>query len=463
MAKKKPTLAEPTSETQAIARLHVWQVQAVRDVLFIAAIVALFWAGYALRAVTVPLLVALLFAYLFEPLIDYVCRTRKLNRPVVVGGLLGAACLAVLVIGAIVVPLAVVQSVDLFNDFRGGKMQSRIALLERWVPASMSDQFRNLLETIPGVQFPPPPAEGGPDDPTSPATPEGDARPADADDPGSSALPDSDADVRAMVERVLADRAARDGRGAAGAAATGPSDWGTIVERVMGSARAAADVLGATVRFGLLCFLIPFYFFFFSVSYPAVVRFGRDLIPEKKKKRTTELLAKMDRVIAGFVRGRIVISLIMGAMLAVGWMLCGVPYAIVLGMIVGIFCAVPYLGVIGVPLAVGLLFIDRFDHPGDDSLWWVWVLLWPTVVFVIVQLIEGYVLTPMIAGKATNLDPVTILVAVLAGGSVLGVYGMLLAIPLAACAKILFVDVLLPDIRAWTRGETEDPLPIDRE
>ena len=85
------------------------------------------------------------------------------------------------------------------------------------------------------------------------------------------------------------------------------------------------------------------------------------------------------------------------------------------------------------------------------------------MVYGIVQTIEGYVLIPMIAGKATNLDPVTILVAVLAGGSIMGVYGMLIAIPVAACLKILCTEVLLPKVRAWTSGEAADPLPIQRE
>jgi predicted PurR-regulated permease PerM len=81
----------------------------------------------------------------------------------------------------------------------------------------------------------------------------------------------------------------------------------------------------------------------------------------------------------------------------------------------------------------------------------------------VVQIVEGYALTPMIAGKATNLDPVTIIVAVLAGGSVLGVYGMLLAIPVAACLKVIVTDVLLPKMRAWLEGLAEDPLPIERD
>jgi predicted PurR-regulated permease PerM len=122
---------------------------------------------------------------------------------------------------------------------------------------------------------------------------------------------------------------------------------------------------------------------------------------------------------------------------------------------------VPYLGAIGIPAAVGLLLLDQIDAPPEARLAWWGILLWPTLVFAIVQIIEAYALTPLIAGKATHLDPVTILVAVLAGGSVLGVYGMLLAIPLAACGRIIVTEILLPRIRAWTRGEVADPLPID--
>ncbi|MGA0420849.1 MAG: AI-2E family transporter, partial [Phycisphaerales bacterium] len=91
------------------------------------------------------------------------------------------------------------------------------------------------------------------------------------------------------------------------------------------------------------------------------------------------------------------------------------------------------------------------------------VVLWPTVVFGVVQLFESYILTPVIAGKATDLSPLAIFVAVLAGGALAGIYGMLLSIPVAACVKIILVDVVLPRIQAWTRGETSDPLPVDMD
>jgi predicted PurR-regulated permease PerM len=114
-----------------------------------------------------------------------------------------------------------------------------------------------------------------------------------------------------------------------------------------------------------------------------------------------------------------------------------------------------------VPIAVMLLVADQFGLPADERMA-VWgMLFWPTLVFGVVQTVEGYLLTPMIAGKATNLDPVTIVVAILAGGSVAGVYGMLLAIPIAACGKIALKRVVMPRLVEFARGRVSDPLPID--
>jgi predicted PurR-regulated permease PerM len=108
-----------------------------------------------------------------------------------------------------------------------------------------------------------------------------------------------------------------------------------------------------------------------------------------------------------------------------------------------------------------LLFLDQLGVDETQRMAWWGIILWPVLVFAVVQALDGWVLTPMIAGKATNLDPVTIFVAVLAGGSVLGAYGMLLAIPVAACIKILIQESLLPNVHAWARGEADDPLPFD--
>ncbi|MHC4903816.1 MAG: AI-2E family transporter [Planctomycetota bacterium] len=409
-------------------RLHLWQFQAVRDLLFVAAVAGLVWFGYALRAVTVPLLVALLFAYLFEPMVARLASRRRLNRPVVVGGLLATVGIIFVGVLAVIIPVVVTQTADLVDDFQQGRFRETAVTLTGYLPEALQPRAQELIDHLPG---------GAP----TAAAPQ--AAPAPA--------PDEEARIRAIVREELEK---------AGAGGDGSQRW---IDVARGGARAAGSVLGGILQLGFLAFLIPFYFFFFSVWYPSVVRFGRSLIPESNRKRTHELFAKMDNVVAGFVRGRIVISLIMGVMLAAGWAACGVPYAIVLGLVVGVFCAVPYLGGVGIPLAVVFLGFQELGQPEAERMAWWGVILWPTLIFGVVQFIEGYVLTPMIAGKATNLDPVTILVVVLAGGSIMGIYGMLLAIPVAACLKILCTDVLLPKVRAWTAGEAEDPLPIDRD
>jgi len=453
-----------------LARLHVWQIQAVRDLLLVAAIVALFWAGYALRAVTVPLLVALLLAYLFEPLVARLARHPRISRAAAVGGLLAAVGVVVLIALAFVLPLIVGQTTQFIGDVRDGRLRERIGRIERFVPAAYREDFQSFLEILPASlepRFEAPSSESS-------------ESPADAaSGPITDPVEDSDAAVAAggappltagELDRLVGERVDTEMRRLreelAAVEAQQQEQGRGFLDLSEGSVNVIVRVLGAVVQIGLLAFLIPFYFFFFSLWYPDVLRFGRDLLPRRNKDRVLHLLGKMDEVVAGFVRGRIVISLIMGVMLAIGWMICGVPYAIPLGLVVGVFCAVPYLGGVGIPLAVGLLFFDQLSLPADErSIWlgWFGVVLWPALVFAVIQFIEGYVLVPYIAGRATGLDPVTILVVVLAGGSVLGVYGMLLAIPVAACGKILLMEVVLPKVRAWMRGEIADPLPIERD
>ena len=167
----------------------------------------------------------------------------------------------------------------------------------------------------------------------------------------------------------------------------------------------------------------------------------------------------MDAAVSGFVRGRILIAIIMSVMFVVGYMFIGVPYAILLGIFAGFISIVPYLGLVAIPLSVLLLLVGQLEVAEADRMAWWGILLWPTVVYAVVGNIDGWVLTTWIQGKSTNLDPVTIFVAILAGGSVLGVYGMLISIPVAACLKIMLSDVVIPKLREMgTRPRAGTPL-----
>jgi predicted PurR-regulated permease PerM len=447
-----------------VARLHIWQFQFVRDVLFIVAIAMLVWLGYLMRAVTVPLLVALLLAYLFEPLVSRLASHPRLNRPVVVAGLLCSVGVVFLLVMVIVISAVVSQTTRFIDEVREGRFQERIVLIRDYIPEEHRERAEEWFEWLFG-----PPEEDQPHDPERDGVMDDEAAiPAEETEnefaeqptPPPDALdqPPVDRD-EAWLRAIIRDEIERAGPPDHERTFAAPAiDWLGIAR---GGVGAVWDILLVIIQIGFIAFLIPFYFFFFSVWYPGIVAFFDGLIPSSKRSRSRELLTKMDNVIAGFVRGRIIVAIIMGIMFGIGWQIVGVPYAIVLGIITGIFCIVPFLGVIGVPIAVGLLFFHQLDpDEGLQMAWWA-IILWPTVVFTVVQFIESYALTPIIAGKATNLDPVTMVVAVIAGGAIMGIYGMLLAIPVAACLKIIIMEVLLPKVRAWTEGRAADPLPIE--
>ncbi len=471
-------------QAPALAKLHIWQFQAVRDVLLVIALIALVWLGYAMRSITVPLLVALLLAYLFEPLVAWMTRHPKISRPVAVGGLLATVGTILVVIVFLVASVLINETNKLINEIREGRMQERLVALQEFLPETQREQFEQwfnwlLPEPIADEedsleelleQWVPAEERAEDEDESDEDDRESDEE-ALARESGEEAEAAEDLDEELIQERLTEERLRaivrdelrqRDTEGERPEAGTGwgPANWFGVAR---GGAGAVMSFIGGLITIGFILFLIPFYFFFFSISFPRITEFGRSLVPEKQKSRTLELLGKMDRVIAAFVRGQFTIGLIMGVLFAIGWSLCGVPYAIVIGLVTGIFCIVPYLGVIGLPVAVGMLLAYSFE-PGTGFAMPVWqILLFPTLVYTAVQLLESYVLTPTIAGKVTNLDPVTIVVAVLAGGSIMGIYGMLLAVPTAACLKILIREVLLPKIRAWTKGEAADPLPIGDE
>jgi predicted PurR-regulated permease PerM len=469
--RESPSPARPAdSDTgSSLRRLHLWQIQGVRDVILGAFILGVVYLGYALSSVTVPLLLGLLLAYLFEPLVQWLSRFRWCPRPVAAVGIITIAGGGLLLALALAVPLAVGQAASLIETLRSGRVEARVVQLIEIVP----EPYRSDAERGASWIFGHPVGRAGDalgsdvstgrDAQADPAEPRGEPtdEPAESDTPppvADSGLAAADANDVDESAPTLANRL--------GSAASQPSVRGAGFSLLGLAGSGLRTIYGAvigTLALLLAVVLIPFYFYYFSVSYPKTLEFFGDLVPEEHRGTVFTLARKMDAAVAGFVRGRIVISGIMGAMLAVGWLTVGVPYAILLGLVTGVLCAVPYLGGVGVPLAVGLLAFDNLGVAEADRMGWWAVVLWPTVVFGVVQLFESYILTPVIAGKATDLSPLAIFVAVLAGGALAGIYGMLLSIPVAACVKIILVDVVLPRIQAWTRGETSDPLPVDMD
>jgi predicted PurR-regulated permease PerM len=414
-----------------LTRLHLWQIQGVRDVLVVASVVGVLWLGYALRFVTVPLLVAIGLAYLVEPLVQWLCRRVGMTRPAAVGGILATFGVGLVALLLVTVPVLVTQTTSLVQNVRAGKFDGMLEKVERALPEAYQGDVARVREAL-----------SGPFRPSAPAQSPADVPSPSASVPAERESPVARQDTPAVVVRADV----------------------PLLESVLGpTATAAIARIVDITALAFAAFLVPFYFWFFSIGFPDTIAFLRSLVPEAHRPRVEELAAEMDRAVSAFVRGRIVIAGIMGFLLAIGWKVGGVPYAFTLGFVGGLLSIVPYLGALAVVPAVALLGVDQLSLPEAERMAWYWMIGGPVLVFVIVQSIEGYLLTPVIAGRATNLGPVSVFVAVLAGASLAGVYGMLLAIPAAACIKILASEMLMPALREWAAGRASDPLPIDRD
>ena len=458
MAEPEPQPSGDDPPPRDPSRLHIWQIQAVRDALLILLILAALRLGYVMSAITVPLLIALLLAYLFEPLIALLQNRLRWSRTTAVALILAFFICGVVTVAVPVSLVVVGQSVSFAQNATAGKyanaLDKGIALLPEGPREQVQDAVHWLEVKAPwsakifGDEVPQPPDR--------PAEPEA------SPDTGRAGTLDgvSEREIQTMIAQEVARQLAeRDGEKTA-AEETKPWSFGSSALGLVGAgAKQVWSLAIGTIEIALLIFLVPFYFFFFATAFPNVVRFGRSLVPVESRERIFHLVGSMDRAVSGFVRGRLVISAILGMVFAIGWLIVGVPYALALGLLIGVLCVVPYLSAVGVPIAIALLAVDQFGlEPGQRMAWW-GILLWPTVVYGLGQTLDDWVLTPLIQGKTTDLHPVSIVVAVLAGGALAGVYGMLLAVPLAACVKIMLREVVMPRVRAWSSGEAQDPLP----
>jgi predicted PurR-regulated permease PerM len=187
---------------------------------------------------------------------------------------------------------------------------------------------------------------------------------------------------------------------------------------VIGAAAAIANAL-----------LVPVLAFYLSSRWHGIWPRVESLVPLRHVARVRALKDEIDVSLAGFVRGQLTVSAIIGALQAIGLSIVGIDGALVIGLLGGVLNLVPYLGVaIGLTLAL-LMAALEFGGWGP--------IIGVLIVFAIVQVLEGMVITPRIVGDKVGLPPVLVIIAILAGGEIFGFVGLLLAIPGAAVLRVL--------------------------
>ena len=175
--------------------------------------------------------------------------------------------------------------------------------------------------------------------------------------------------------------------------------------------------------------LIPFFVFYLLSDYLKMKARLERWIPPRFRTTGGGLLSQINRVLSAYVRNQVVIAFVMGLLYSFGFAVLRVPLALTIGMISGFLNFVPYLGTLtGLVLAVSFTALNG-GGPGR--------LMGVLTVFVIVQSVEGYYLTPKLLGESLNLHPLVVLLGLVIGGNLFGLLGIILAVPVVAAATVI--------------------------
>lgn len=219
---------------------------------------------------------------------------------------------------------------------------------------------------------------------------------------------------------------------------TGNRSIGEQVERVRD--------LGVRVFHVLLILVLgPVLAFYLLVDLPHVRRVAEGLVPARARDEVMVVARRLNRAIGGFFRGQVLVALIVGILCSVGLAAIRLPFWLLIGMIAGLFNMIPLVGpwIGGVP---GVIVALTTREPITA--------VWVVVIMAAAQQIDNHFITPTVMKWTVKLHPAAVILALVAGGTLAGFAGLLLAVPTAAVLKILAshlwrVHVLGEPVEAW--------------
>ncbi|HJN89705.1 MAG TPA: AI-2E family transporter [Verrucomicrobiota bacterium] len=352
------------------------------------------WVVNSLSSVLIPLAIAGVIAYLLDPIVDWFQKKRGLKRQ---NAIILVFCIAVLLVGGVVA--SVVPS-----------LISQVGKLSTEFPK----QAKKFQESVSSIVNP-----GDPAKPINTST-NAPAKPVWFETP------------REWMKNVgVTNEKARE----------------FMVDAMEKTSAWVLEQLKKVMSlFGFLAglALVPVYVFYFLLEKRGIKRNWTDYLPVRESRIKEEIvfvLHSINDCLIVFFRGQVLVAMCVGALLTIGFLVIGLDYAILLGVMAGLLSIIPYLGV---ALSIIPAFVLSMIQFVPDDGWLKPVLI--LVVFAAVQTMEGLFISPKIIGDRVGLHPLTIIVAVMVGTTLLGgIMGGVLAIPLTAALRTLMLRYVWKD------------------
>ena len=186
---------------------------------------------------------------------------------------------------------------------------------------------------------------------------------------------------------------------------------------------------------GALSVAIPVVSIYMLAESAMMKRFFARMVPPKRRELAIDILADVDGVIGGFVRGQLIVAAVIGALATTALLILHVPYAVLIGVWAGIADVIPYVGPFAgaIPAALVALFTNGWPNA-----------LAVIVAFTVINQFEGHLLGPRIVGSTVKVTPLAVIFALLIGAHVFGLLGLIIAVPVAGVVRVILVR-LFPD------------------
>jgi predicted PurR-regulated permease PerM len=203
-------------------------------------------------------------------------------------------------------------------------------------------------------------------------------------------------------------------------------------KKLLGLSGAAISVTKGVLNFIVGSVTVAFLTFFMLLEGPAWMERFYGLLPAESQPRWRAVGHDIYRQVGGYVTGNLLISLIAGSLTTFALLALGVPYAVALGLLVGLLDLIP---LVGATIAAVIVAAVAFLHSVPAGI----VII---VFFIVYQQVENHILQPLVYNRTVALSPLAILVSVLIGAELAGVLGALGAIPVAGAIQVLILDFL---------------------
>ena len=203
-------------------------------------------------------------------------------------------------------------------------------------------------------------------------------------------------------------------------------------------------------------FLILLYIVFILLDYESISEGWAHLMLKKYRKTVTGILNDVKDGMNRYFRGQALVALCVGILFSIGFLIIDFPLAIGLGLFIGALNMVPYLQIIGFVPTIMLAILKAADT-GDN--FWI-IIASATAVFIVVQIIQDGYLVPRIMGKITGLNPAIILLSLSIWGSLMGMLGMIIALPLTTLMLSYYQRYIINQENIYKTETTEDQ-PIE--